>query len=179
MTEISNHPHIGKRLASEQQTLDFIVDIGGTLWRYLLNDVHRGPVVAAHTLIVTTDHALRSPQRKDNITAVWAIVVTADAVPLWHIQSVKWHGGRLLAIWDTVTVMVPPEQGQQSYDDQEDDQTARDNPDEQSWLGATAATGVCLSSFWACVCNEKHRRERKKRKEKLRWKSKSGHDTEI
>lgn len=111
------------------QKLDFVVDISGTLWRYLLNDVHRGPVIAAHTLIVTTDHALRGPQRKDNIAAVWAIVVTADAVPLWHIQSVKWHRGRLLALWDAVTVVVPPEKGQHSYDDQEDDHTARDNPD--------------------------------------------------
>lgn len=144
--------HTGKKLASEQQTLDFVVDVGGALGRYLLNYVHRGPVVPAHTLKVSTDHALRSPQREGNIAAVWAVVVAADAVPLWHSQSVEWHGGGLLAFWDTVTATVPPEQSQQSYDDQEEDHRSRDNPDEQSWLRATAATGVCRPCFWAHVC---------------------------
>lgn len=134
-------------MALEEQTLDFVVDVGGTLGRYLLNYVHRGPVVTAHTLIMTTDHAVRSPQRKDDIAAVRAVVVAADAVPLRDSQSVEGHGGRLLVIWDTATAMVPPQRGQQNYDDQKEDHTAKDNPHEQSWLGATAATGVCLSCF--------------------------------
>lgn len=118
---------ISQRQALEQQTLDFVVDVGGTLGRYLLNYVHRGPVVAAHTLIMTADHAVRSSQRKDNITAVRA-VVAADAVPLCHGQSVEGNGGRLLTVWDTATGTVPPQYDQQNYDDQKEDHTATDNP---------------------------------------------------
>lgn len=52
------------------KTLNFVVDVGGSLRRYLLNYVHRGAIVGANTLIVTTDHAVRSPQRKNNVAAV-------------------------------------------------------------------------------------------------------------
>lgn len=158
---------ISRRLALQQQTLDFVVDVGGILGCYLLNYVHRGPVVTAHTLIMTTDHAVRSLQRTDNIAAVWAVVVAADAVPLWHSQSVEGHRSRLLAIWDAVTVMVPPQQGQQNYDDQKDDHAARDNPHERSWLRATAATGVCLSCFWACICHERPKKGRRNTDERV------------
>lgn len=65
----------------EQHSLDFVVDVGGTLGHYLLNYVHWGSVFA-RTLIMTADHAFRRPQRKDNIAAVRAVVVAADAVPL-------------------------------------------------------------------------------------------------
>lgn len=96
---------------------------------------------------MTADHAVRSPQRKDGVAAVRAVVVAADAVPLRHSQSVEGHGGRLLAIWDTVVATIPPQHNQQNYDDQKEDHAARENPHEQSWLRATAATGVCLSCF--------------------------------
>lgn len=158
-----------------QQTLDFIVEVGGTLGCYFLNYVHRGPVVTAHTLIMTADHAVRSPQRKDNVAAVWAVVVAADAVPLGRSQSVEGHGGRPLAIWDTVTPMVPPQHGQQNYDDQKEDHAARDNPHKHSWLRAiVATTGVCLSCFWACVCQDTQKTGR--RKERENW---DELDTEI
>lgn len=158
-----------------QQTLDFIVEVGGTLGCYFLNYVHRGPVVTAHTLIMTADHAVRSPQRKDDVAAVWAVVVAADAVPLGRSQSVEGHGGRPLAIWDTVTPMVPPQHGQQNYDDQKEDHAARDNPHKHSWLRAiVATTGVCLSCFWACVCQDTQKTGR--RKEGENW---DELDTEI
>lgn len=168
MADIYDSQHISKRLDLEQQTLDFVVDVGGTLGRYLLNYVHRGPVVTAHTLIVTADHAVRGSQRKDNITAVGAVVVAANAVPLRHSQSVEGNGGRLLALWDTVAVTVPPQQGQQNYDDQKEDRTARENPHEQSWRRAAAAAGVCLPCFRARLCHEKQRRGGKDKYEKLR-----------
>lgn len=140
----------------EQPTLDFVVDVGGTLGCNLLNYVHRGPIVAAHTLIVMADPAVRSSRRK-----VWAIVVAADAVPLRHSQSVEGHRGRLLALWDTAVAMVPPQHRQQNDDDQKEDYTARGNPHEQPRLRATAATGVCLSFFGAGVCREEQKWDKK------------------
>lgn len=128
-------------------TSDFVVNVCGTLGRYLLNYVHRGPVVSTHALVVTADHAVRDPVRKDHVAAVRAVVVAADAVPLRHGQSVEGHGGRLLSIWDAATAAVPPQHRQQNYDDQKEDHTAADDPHEQSWLRAAAATGVCLSCF--------------------------------
>lgn len=123
-------------MSLEQQALDFVVHVGGTLGHYLLNYVHRGPVVTAHAFKVTTHHAVRGPQRKHNVAAVRAVVVTADAVPFWHGQSVEGHGGGLLPIWDAATVTVPPQHGQQNYDDHKEDRTARDNPHEKSRLRA-------------------------------------------
>lgn len=148
----------------EQHSLDFVVDVGGTLGHYLLNYVHWGSVFA-RTLIMTADHAFRRPQRKNNIAAVRAVVVAADAVPLRRSQSVEGHRGWLLVIWDTATATVPPQHGQQNYDDQKKDHRAWDNPNQQSLLRATAATGVCLSCFWVCVCHEKQRTDREKDRE--------------
>lgn len=136
VTEIHDYPHISREVSSEQQALDFVVDVGGTLGHYLLNYVHRGPVVTAHALKVTADHAVGSPQRKDDVAAVRAVVVAADAVPFRHAQSVEGHGGGLLPIWDAATVTVPPQHSQQNYDDHEQDHTARDNPHEESCLRA-------------------------------------------
>lgn len=96
---------------------------------------------------MTADHAVRSTQGKDDVAAVRAVVVTADAVPLGCSQSVEGHGGRLLAIWDTVMAMVPPQHDQQDYDDQEEDHAARNDPNKHSRLRATTATRVCLSCF--------------------------------
>ncbi|TNN67261.1 hypothetical protein EYF80_022510 [Liparis tanakae] len=118
----------------EQHTSDFVVDVGGSLGRYLLNDVHGGPVVAAHSLIMTTDHAFRSPQRKDSVAAVRVVVVAADAVPLCHGQSGEGHRGRLLAVWHRAAVTAPPQHDQQNDDDQEDDATATKHPHQPTRL---------------------------------------------
>ena len=169
MSNIYDYRHVSKRLELEQQTSDFVVNVGGTLGRYLLNYVNRGPVVAAHTLIVAADHAVRGPQRKDHVTAVRAIVVAADAVPLRHSQSVEGHRGGPLALWDTAAAVVLPQQGQQSYDDQKEDRTARENPREQPWLRAAAAAAavvvsrIRLSCFQARICDERQPRGKKKR----------------
>lgn len=132
---------------AHEQTLDFVVDVSGALWCYLLNYVHRRAIVAAQALKMTTEHAVRSPQREDHIATVRVVVVTADAVPLGHGQSVEGHRGRLLPIWDTVTTTVLPQKDRQNDDDQKEDRAASDNPHEQAWLCAITATGVCLSRF--------------------------------
>lgn len=102
-------------------TSDFIVDIGWTLGRYFLNNVHWRPVVTTHTLVMATQHALRGPQGKDDVAAVRAVVVTADAVPLGRCQSVEGHRGRRLALRDSAppTAAEPPEHNQGDRDDQE------------------------------------------------------------
>lgn len=114
------------------QTLDFIVDVGGTLGCNFLNYVHRGPVVTAHALVMTAEHAVGGPQRKDDVAAVGAVVFAADAVSLGHSQSVEGHGGRLLAFWDAAPATVLPQHGQRDYDDQEEDRTTGENPQEHS-----------------------------------------------
>lgn len=96
--------------------------------RYFLNYVHRGPVVAANALVMAADHAVRSPQREDNIAAVRAIVVAAEAVPLGRSQSVEGNGGRLPAFWDTATPVVPPEHDRQDYDDHKQERAAGHDP---------------------------------------------------
>lgn len=138
---------------------DLVVDVGWTLRRYLLNYIHRSPVFTAHALVVTADHAVRGPQREDDVAAVWT-VVTADAVPLRHSQGVEGHGGGLLLPDGCTAALVAPPQHQQDDDDeQEDDRTAGDDPHEESWL--RDATGTGLSRVWGQICPETWRRGRK------------------
>lgn len=137
-------------------TSDFIVDIGGTLGCYFLNYVHRRPIVTTHTLVMTTQHAVGRPQRKDDVAAVRAVVVAADAVSLGRSQSVEGHRGRRLTLRDASPppVAEPPEHNQGDYDDQEEDGTSDEDPQQHSLRlrSAVAACGCCGSSFWTCVC---------------------------
>lgn len=102
---------------------------------------------------MAADHAVRSPQREDNIAAVRAIVVAAEAVPLGRSQSVEGNGGRLPAFWDTATPVVPPEHDRQDYDDHKQERAAGHDPHQHAWAnGALAATRLSCSR--ARICQE-------------------------
>lgn len=145
-------------------TSDFIVDIGGTLGRDFLNYVHRRPIVTTHTLVVATQHAVGRPQRKDDVAAVRAVVVAADAVSFGRSQSVEGHRGGRLALRDASppTVAEPPEHHQGDDDDQEEDGTSDEDPEEDSLRlrSAVAAWGCCGSGLWTrvCQCKEEGRK---------------------
>lgn len=94
---------------------------------------------------MTTQHAVGRPHGKDDVAAVRAVVVAADAVSLGRSQGVEGHRGRRLALWDAAppTVPEPPEHGQGDYDDQEEDRTGDGDPQEHSLRLRSAAVAAC------------------------------------
>lgn len=114
--------------------------------RYFLNYVHRGPVVAANALVMAAEHAVGRPQREDNIAALGAIVVAAEAVPLGRSQRVEGNGGRLPAFWDAAAPVVPPQHHRQDYDDHKQERAAGHHPHQHARdNGALAAAGLSCS----------------------------------
>lgn len=123
-------------------TLYSVVQIGGRrCGRDLLNYEHRCRIIAAHAFVVMTHHAVRALQGKHQVAAVRAVVVAADAVPLWH--SAQRHGGSVLAHWDTALASVPPQPDKSCYHDENHDHTAREHPREPEF-SSRATAGGCL-----------------------------------
>lgn len=122
---------------------------------YLLDYVHRGRVFTAHALVVTADHAFGGPQRKDDVASVGADVVTADAVPLRHSQSVEGQGGRLLLpVRNTAALVVLPHHNQQNGNNHKKCDTAGDDPNKESCPGAADPARVCLPRVQAQICHQ-------------------------
>lgn len=69
----------------------FVVDVGRTLRRHLLDDVDGVSVVSAHLLIVRAVSRVRRPQGDDDVAGLRAIVVGAGEAPA---SSPLWAGER-------------------------------------------------------------------------------------
>ena len=66
---------------------NFVIDVSRALRRHLLNDVDRVAVIAADLLVVRAEDAVSSPERDDDITGLWAVIVPAASTPLGRGQG--------------------------------------------------------------------------------------------
>lgn len=118
---------------------DFVIDVGRTLRRHLLNDVDWVAVVAADLLVVRAEDAVSSPERDDDVAGLRAVIVPAAAAPFGRGQGAQGQRGRVLRRVLAVPPPVLEEQQDQHDDDDDENDAARSDAHEDGHLGADDA----------------------------------------